>query len=69
MKRPKVAIIDPNTLAAVGLKQMLLKNCSEETYDGWIAAFCKRKYNSDFSREMTRSVREYLKQFKDRKSE
>ena len=24
MKRPKVAIIDPNTLAAVGLKQMLL---------------------------------------------
>jgi nitroreductase/FMN reductase (NADPH)/FMN reductase [NAD(P)H] len=51
------------------LKQMLLKNCCEETYDGWIAAFCKRKYNSDFSREMTRSVREYLKQFKDRKSE
>ncbi|MBQ1512212.1 MAG: nitroreductase family protein [Erysipelotrichaceae bacterium] len=51
------------------LKQMLLKNCSEETYDNWIAAFCKRKYNSGFSREMTRSVREYLKQFKDGKGE
>ena len=45
------------------LKAMLVKNCSEETYDGWIQAFCKRKYNSDFSREMTRSVTEYLKEF------
>lgn len=26
-------------------------------------AFCRRKYNSDFSREMTRSVEEYLKDF------
>ena len=26
-------------------------------------AFCNRKYNSDFSKEMTRSVGEYLKQF------
>ena len=33
------------------------------TYDNWIHAFCKRKYNSDFSREMTRSVGEYLKDF------
>ena len=45
------------------LRSMLLKNCTEETYDGWIKAFCTRKYNSDFSREMTRSVGEYLKQF------
>lgn len=29
-------------------------------YDRWIQAFCKRKYNSDFSMEMTRSVGEYL---------
>jgi len=46
------------------LKNMLLKNTTEENYDTWIKAFCKRKYNSDFSREMTRSCREYLKQYK-----
>jgi len=33
------------------------------TYDKWIKAFCERKFNSDFSREMTRSVGEYLKDF------
>lgn len=33
------------------------------TYDEWAARFCNRKYNSDFSREMTRSVNEYLKSF------
>ena len=26
-------------------------------------SFCNRKYNSDFSREMSRSVSEYLKDF------
>ncbi|MBQ2978030.1 MAG: nitroreductase family protein [Clostridia bacterium] len=45
------------------IRQMLLKNCTEETYDSWLQAFCSRKYNSDFSREMTRSVEEYLKQY------
>ena len=28
-----------------------------------MAAFCQRKYNSDFAREMSRSVGEYLKQY------
>jgi len=32
-------------------------------YTEWMKAFCDRKYNSDFSREMTRSVAEYLKSF------
>ncbi len=45
------------------LRRMLTKNCTEETYVAWIEAFCKRKYNSDFSKEMTRSVAEYLKQY------
>ena len=44
-------------------RQMFLKKCSEETFDGWINAFCKRKYNSDFSKEMQRSVNEYIKQY------
>ena len=32
-------------------------------YDEWMQAFCARKYNSDFSVEMSRSVAEYLKDF------
>lgn len=33
-------------------------------YKDYMKAFCERKYNSEFSREMSRSVNEYLKQFK-----
>ncbi len=45
------------------LCEMLSKNAKGKSYDEWIKAFCARKYNSDFSKEMTRSVREYLKIF------
>jgi nitroreductase len=34
-----------------------------EDFDTYIKAFCKRKYMSDFAREMARSVEEYLKFF------
>ncbi len=40
-------------------RQKLFANKSQD-----MKAFCTRKYNSDFSREMTRSVNEYLKDFK-----
>lgn len=33
-------------------------------FDQWCTAFCNRKYSSDFSKEMTRSVEEYLNQFR-----
>ncbi len=46
------------------LKAMFEGRTAGKTYEEWMQAFCKRKYNSDFSKEMTRSVREYLKQFK-----
>ena len=36
-----------------------------KSYEDYMNAFCTRKYNSDFSVEMTRSVKEYLKQFDD----
>ena len=69
-KKPQRAdnkfIVHENTYKRLGaneLKEMLLKNCTEETYGGWIKRFCERKYNSDFSREMTRSVSVYLDQF------
>lgn len=37
--------------------------CGQKSFEDWTEAFCDRKYNSDFSKEMTRSVEEYLKQF------
>ena len=45
------------------LQQMLEPKCGNEDYETWLQAFCKRKYNSNFSREMSRSVTEVLKTF------
>ena len=44
-------------------KQDGAKEETADAYRAWMQAFCDRKYNSAFSREMTRSVREYLKDF------
>ena len=63
-------IVHENTyhpLPPEDLRAMLLKNCTEDTYNDWIRKFCNRKYNSDFSREMTRSVGIYLRQFNNEK--
>ena len=46
------------------LKQMLSKNACVREFEEWIQAFCTRKYNSDFSREMTRSVQVFLEDFR-----
>lgn len=45
------------------LRQMLGYKSGTASFEKWCQAFCERKYNSDFSKEMTRSVEEYLKQF------
>ena len=45
------------------LKEMFLPRCGVKGFDDWMQAFCQRKYNSDFSREMTRSVERYLDDF------
>ncbi len=50
-------------LDAEELQDMLAKGRNKAEYQEWITAFCARKYNSDFSREMSRSVSEYLKQY------
>jgi nitroreductase/FMN reductase (NADPH)/FMN reductase [NAD(P)H] len=47
------------------LRQMLSVKAGSASFEEWIRAFCKRKYNSDFSREMTRSVETYLKDFQE----
>jgi nitroreductase/FMN reductase (NADPH)/FMN reductase [NAD(P)H] len=45
------------------LRDLFAKRSAANGYDAYMAAFCKRKYDSDFSREMTRSVAAYLDQF------
>jgi len=45
------------------LREMFGNQQKGREFEAWIQAFCKRKYNSDFSREMSRSVKEYLKEF------
>lgn len=43
---------------------MIRRNGNEEkTLAEHMVAFCKRKFNSEFSREMTRSVKKYLEDF------
>ena len=50
-------------MSADELKEMLAVKTNARTFDEWIQAFCNRKYNSDFSREMTRSVEVFLEDF------
>lgn len=40
------------------------QNRGSQSFNEWMQAFCKRKYHSDFSLEMTRSVEEALKNFR-----
>ena len=42
------------------LRKMYEQSCGEKGFDEWMQAFCNRKYNSDFSREMSKSVKEYI---------
>jgi len=45
------------------LQHLFEPKWGNNAYGNSIRAFCNRKYNSDFSREMSRSVSEYLKDF------
>lgn len=45
------------------LEEMWTPGTGEKGYVAWMQAFCNRKYNSDFAREMTRSIQIYLDQF------
>lgn len=44
-------------------REMFYAGAGQKSYEEWMQAFCDRKYNSDFSREMTRSAEQYLKDF------
>lgn len=45
------------------LRSMLIHNAGEQPYEEWLTAFCARKFDSDFSREMTRSAEGYLAEY------
>lgn len=51
------------TMNAEELQEMFGIKASARPYEEWMQAFCTRKYNSEFSREMSRSVANYLKDF------
>ena len=50
-------------LADAELEEMWTPRVGTKSYSEWMQAFCKRKYNSEFSKEMSRSVAEYLSQY------
>lgn len=45
------------------IDQMLSVKCPHDDVKAWLRAFHQRKYDSDFAREMNRSVAAYLKNF------
>ena len=45
------------------LETMFAYKAVNKPWKDWMKAFCDRKYNSEFSKEMTRSVRTYLEKF------
>ena len=47
------------------IRKMFDSHIGAKTYGDWMEAFWKRKYESDFSREMNRSMDVYLKEFQE----
>ena len=59
-------IVHENAYREMGeeeLRDLFSIRAEQKPYEEYMRAFCARKYNSDFSVEMSRSVGEYLKQF------
>lgn len=65
-RSPQQYIVHENgyhTMNGEELQAMLSVKSVQPDYHKWLEAFCNRKYNSDFSREMSRSVGKYLEEF------
>ena len=59
-------IVHENTyheLSGAQLREMFAEKAGERSFEDFMQAFCQRKYNSDFAREMSRSVRKFLECF------
>lgn len=50
-------------LSKAETKDMFSYKAPEGMYESWMNAFYKRKYNSDFCEEMTKSIKKYLKKY------
>ena len=55
-------------MAGPELREMFAGRTGGQSFEAWMSAFCRRKYDSDFSREMSRSVEEYLRDFEEEES-
>lgn len=70
-KKPERAdirhILHENTYREMDEKELfeLFSKKTSKDYNEWMKSFCERKYNSEFSVEMSRSVEKYLEDFKD----
>ena len=65
-RAPMAQIVHENgyrDMAENELRQVFSRSIGTKPWEEWMQAFCERKYNSDFSREMTRSVAKYLADF------
>ena len=51
------------TMDGAELREMFAVKHPVMSYEEWCRRFCNRKYNSDFSKEMTRSVGVYIDQY------
>ena len=51
------------TLSGDELKAMLGYKKGAATYEEWLTAFCKRKYESEFSLEMSDSAKDYIREY------
>lgn len=66
-RSPRETVVHENgyrRMSAQELKKMLEVKAGQTEYEKWLRAFCDRKYMSDFSREMTRSVEKYLEEYR-----
>lgn len=66
-RSPRERIVHENgyqRMDDVQLRQLLEVKSGQPDFEQWLRAFCQRKYNSDFSREMTRSVQKYLDEYR-----
>lgn len=51
------------SLSGEELRAMLRGRTGQQSFEEWVEAFCRRKYDSDFSREMSRSAQRWLHHF------
>ncbi len=63
-RSPLESIVQQNTyhrMDSGALRRMIEPRIGQNAYEAWVAAFCGRKFNSGFARELSRSAQVYLR--------